>query len=81
MSGRRPRGQPVPVQQRDFRIRARTTAVAAARPRPFKGRVWSEEVVAMIEKAASAGVRGAQAPDEKYVTERDFDNPKFVEGQ
>jgi GTP cyclohydrolase I len=46
----------------------------------FKGMVWIEELVAMLEQAASCPVYAVlKRPDEKYVTERAFDNPKFVE--
>jgi GTP cyclohydrolase I len=42
--------------------------------------IWIEEVVALIEKEASCEVYGLlKRPDEKYVTERAYDNPKFVE--
>ncbi|MCC6676292.1 MAG: GTP cyclohydrolase I FolE2 [Phycisphaerales bacterium] len=46
----------------------------------FKGRLWIEDVVAHLEKAASTQVFAVlKRPDEKYVTEAAFDNPKFVE--
>ncbi|MCX7153850.1 MAG: GTP cyclohydrolase I FolE2 [Proteobacteria bacterium] len=39
-----------------------------------------EELVAIAEKEASCEVYGLlKRPDEKYVTERAYDNPKFVE--
>ena len=42
--------------------------------------VWIEEVVRMAEEQASCEVYGLlKRPDEKYVTERAYDNPKFVE--
>jgi GTP cyclohydrolase I len=42
--------------------------------------VWIEEIVDLIEKQASAELYGLlKRPDEKYVTERAYDNPKFVE--
>ena len=42
--------------------------------------VWIEEVVAVVEKQASCELYGLlKRPDEKYVTERAYDNPKFVE--
>jgi GTP cyclohydrolase I len=42
--------------------------------------VWIEEIVAYLEKAASTAVYAVlKRPDEKYVTEAAFDNPKFVE--
>lgn len=45
-----------------------------------KGSVWIEEVVTHLENAASAPVYAVlKRPDEKYVTEEAYDNPKFVE--
>jgi GTP cyclohydrolase I len=45
-----------------------------------KGFVWIEEVIDLIEKQASCELYGLlKRPDEKYVTERAYDNPKFVE--
>src|SRR6266850_592951 len=45
-----------------------------------KGFVWIEELVDYAEKHASCEVYGIlKRPDEKYVTERAYDNPKFVE--
>jgi GTP cyclohydrolase I len=42
--------------------------------------VWIEEIVDMVEKQASSELYGLlKRPDEKYVTERAYDNPKFVE--
>ena len=42
--------------------------------------VWIEELIDMIENEASCEVYGLlKRPDEKYVTERAYDNPKFVE--
>ena len=42
--------------------------------------VWIEELVAIAEKEASCELFGLlKRPDEKYVTERAYDNPKFVE--
>lgn len=42
--------------------------------------VWIEELVSMIETQASCELFGLlKRPDEKYVTERAYDNPKFVE--
>ncbi|MQY51668.1 GTP cyclohydrolase I FolE2 [Rhodocyclus tenuis] len=44
------------------------------------GRVWIEEIVALVESEASCELFGLlKRPDEKYVTERAYDNPKFVE--
>jgi len=42
--------------------------------------VWIEEIIDLVEKQASCEVYGLlKRPDEKYVTERAYDNPKFVE--
>ncbi len=42
--------------------------------------VWIEELVRMAEQEASCELYGLlKRPDEKYVTERAYDNPKFVE--
>ncbi len=46
----------------------------------FKGNLWIEEVVKHLEAAASSPVYAVlKRPDEKYVTEKAFENPKFVE--
>jgi len=45
-----------------------------------KGFVWIEELVQLVESQASCELYGLlKRPDEKYVTERAYDNPKFVE--
>ena len=42
--------------------------------------VWIEEIVQMVEEQASCELYGLlKRPDEKYVTERAYDNPKFVD--
>ena len=42
--------------------------------------IWIEELVRMVEDQASCELYGLlKRPDEKYVTERAYDNPKFVE--
>ncbi len=44
------------------------------------GFVWIEDLVQMIEAQASCELYGLlKRPDEKFVTERAYDNPKFVE--
>lgn len=44
------------------------------------GHMWLEELIEIAEKEASCEVYGIlKRPDEKYVTERAYDNPKFVE--
>ncbi|MEM7755705.1 MAG: GTP cyclohydrolase FolE2 [Planctomycetota bacterium] len=45
-----------------------------------EGMVWIEDLVGLLEDAASHPVYAVlKRPDEKYVTEKAFDNPKFVE--
>lgn len=45
-----------------------------------KGMMWIEELVEILEGAASHPVYAVlKRPDEKYVTEKAFENPKFVE--
>ena len=42
--------------------------------------VWIEEIIKIIEQAGSCEVYGIlKRPDEKYVTEKAYENPKFVE--
>jgi GTP cyclohydrolase I len=44
------------------------------------GFVWIEELIDIVEQEASCELYGLlKRPDEKYVTERAYDNPKFVE--
>ncbi len=46
----------------------------------MKDFIWIEELIDIIEKVASCELYGLlKRPDEKYVTERAYDNPKFVE--
>jgi GTP cyclohydrolase I len=45
-----------------------------------KGFVWIEDLIGYAEYEASCQLYGLlKRPDEKYVTERAYDNPKFVE--
>jgi GTP cyclohydrolase I len=45
-----------------------------------RGFVWIEELVRVAEEEASCELYGLlKRPDEKFVTERAYDNPKFVE--
>jgi GTP cyclohydrolase I len=45
-----------------------------------QGFVWIEELIDLVEQEASCELYGLlKRPDEKYVTERAYDNPKFVE--
>jgi len=42
--------------------------------------IWIEDIIDLVEKQASCELWGLlKRPDEKYVTERAYDNPKFVE--
>ena len=44
------------------------------------GFFWIEDVIAVVESAASCGLYSLlKRPDEKFVTERAYDNPRFVE--
>lgn len=46
----------------------------------FEGMLWIEDLVEILEEAASCPVYAVlKRPDEKFVTERAYDNPKFVE--
>ncbi|HVS26128.1 MAG TPA: GTP cyclohydrolase FolE2 [Burkholderiales bacterium] len=55
----------------------RSHVTLSARTNDF---VWIEEIVRYVEKSASCELYGLlKRPDEKYVTERAYDNPKFVE--
>ncbi|MCW5941479.1 MAG: GTP cyclohydrolase I FolE2 [Fimbriimonadaceae bacterium] len=45
-----------------------------------KDHVWLEELIEMVEASASCGLYPVlKRPDEKWVTERAYDNPRFVE--
>ncbi|GBE09904.1 GTP cyclohydrolase FolE2 [bacterium BMS3Bbin12] len=45
-----------------------------------RGFIWIEELIDLVEKEASCELYGLlKRPDEKYITERAYDNPKFVE--
>ena len=55
----------------------RSHVTITARTRDF---VWIEELVEYAERHASSQLYGLlKRPDEKYVTEHAYDNPKFVE--
>jgi GTP cyclohydrolase I len=46
----------------------------------FNGLMWIEELAKLIEQSASTQVYAVlKRPDEKYVTEAAYENPKFVE--
>ena len=45
-----------------------------------KAFIWIEEIIDIVEQEASCELYGLlKRPDEKYVTERAYENPKFVE--
>lgn len=53
---------------------------ARVRMDPAQGVLWIEDLAAILEGAASAQVYAVlKRPDEKFVTEAAYDNPKFVE--
>ncbi|MCE1240312.1 MAG: GTP cyclohydrolase FolE2 [Azonexaceae bacterium] len=55
----------------------RSHVTVTARTNDF---MWIEELVQLVESEASCELFGLlKRPDEKYVTERAYDNPKFVE--
>jgi GTP cyclohydrolase I len=55
--------------------RSHVTVTAAT-----KDFIWIEELIDLVEEQASCELYGLlKRPDEKYVTERAYDNPKFVE--
>ncbi|NOZ63092.1 MAG: GTP cyclohydrolase I FolE2 [Calditrichaeota bacterium] len=46
----------------------------------FKGFLWIEDVIALVENCGSGSVYALlKREDEKYVTEHSYDNPNFVE--
>lgn len=55
----------------------RSHVTVTAKTRDF---VWIEDIIDLVEDQASCELFGLlKRPDEKYVTERAYDNPKFVE--
>jgi len=55
----------------------RSHVTVSVRTREF---VWLEELIDLVESEASCQLYGLlKRPDEKYVTEHAYDNPKFVE--
>lgn len=55
----------------------RSHVTATIRTKAF---IWVEEIIDIIEKTASCELYGLlKRPDEKYVTEKAYENPKFVE--
>jgi GTP cyclohydrolase IB len=46
----------------------------------LRSHIWIEELIDLVEHEASSELYGIlKRPDEKFVTERAYDNPKFVE--
>ena len=46
----------------------------------FNNFIWAEDLITMVEESASCEVYALlKRPDEKYVTEKAFNNPMFVE--
>ncbi len=46
----------------------------------FLGFIWIEDIIKVVENSASSPVYSLlKRPDEKYVTEHAYDNPRFVE--
>lgn len=55
----------------------RSHVTVQARTRDF---IWIEEIIDLVEEQASCELFGLlKRPDEKFVTEHAYDNPKFVE--
>ena len=73
--------QPVPVLEEDFRATARTTSARMSRSRRAPTASSGSRISSTwLEKQASCELYGLlKRPDEKFVTERAYDNPKFVE--
>ncbi|HLP41629.1 MAG TPA: GTP cyclohydrolase FolE2 [Fibrobacteria bacterium] len=58
----------------------RSHVTVQARIAPNAGFLWIEDIIDLVESQASCQLWGLlKRPDEKYVTERAYDNPKFVE--
>jgi hypothetical protein len=77
---RRAGDQPLPVFQGDQRLRRAQPALAHHDQRRLRSPMSPEELVRLAEDEASCEVFGLlKRPDEKWVTERAYDNPKFVE--
>ncbi len=46
----------------------------------FRGFIWAEDLISLVESGASCEVFALlKRPDEKYVTEKAYNNPMFVE--
>ena len=58
----------------------RSHVTVQARIAPGPHFLWIEDIIDLVESVASCELYGLlKRPDEKYVTERAYDNPKFVE--
>ena len=58
----------------------RSHVTVSARIAPGPHFVWIEDIIDMVESTASCQLYGLlKRPDEKFVTEKAYDNPKFVE--
>ena len=58
----------------------RSHVTVRARIAPGPHFLWIEDIIDLVEAEASCQLYGLlKRPDEKYVTERAYDNPKFVE--
>ena len=73
--------QPLPVLQGHLRSRRAQPALAHHdHGDACDEHLWIEELIDIAEQEASCEVFGIlKRPDEKHVTERAYDNPKFVE--
>ena len=71
---------PVPVLQGDLRPRRPQPARHGQRVGALRDLVWIEEIVELVEDAASCDLYPIlKREDEKWVTEKAYDNPRFVE--
>jgi hypothetical protein len=77
--GRRAGEEPVPVLEGDLRLRRAQPAFAGDDPRRLLQPIEWHELVRFAEERPPANLADAQAADEKWVTERAYENPKFVE--
>ena len=72
--------EPVPVLEEDLGVRRSQPALARHHQGEAAHHMWIEELIEIAESEASCELYGIlKRPDEKYVTERAYDNPKFVE--
>jgi GTP cyclohydrolase I len=70
----------VPLQQGDLRLRRAQPALGGDDPRGTAAAVEWQELVRFAEDAASCEIWPMlKRADEKWVTERAYENPKFVE--